>query len=190
MNILNIDTATEVFGLGLSTSCGESYDMVKNIGLKHAEIGMPAIKSLLDEAGISLSDLQLIVCAGGPGSFTGLRIGMATAKGLSAGAGVPVVSIPTLDAMAYGLDWFEGLVLPVIDARKKRIYVAEYRRGVRESDYLDLPIEFLPEIAAKEQALLLTGTAPELAQEVFGASDTNNLKTISIYRRLGWNECY
>ena len=94
-----------------------------------------------------MSELDLIVCSKGPGSFTGLRIGMSTAKGLSMGSGVPLVTIGTMEMMAYGLDFFDGIVVPVIDARKKRYYTAFFNNKQRITENFDLtPFEILTKI--------------------------------------------
>jgi tRNA threonylcarbamoyladenosine biosynthesis protein TsaB len=123
---------------------------------------MPEIAEMLEKAGIGPGNLDLIVISRGPGSFTGLRIGMAAAKGLSAGTGVPLVSVPTLDVLAYGRGTASVPVMAVIDARKGRFYCAVYRSGERLSDYLDISAEetaLLPLRAAGGASgeLLLTG---------------------------------
>jgi tRNA threonylcarbamoyladenosine biosynthesis protein TsaB len=117
MNVLAIDTATEILSVALKTEGGE-YETIHRAGLSHSEALVPSIQALCSLAGFSLRDLDLVVCMKGPGSFTGLRIGMATAKGIAFGLKIPLVSVPTLDFMAFGQESFSGLVLPIIDARR------------------------------------------------------------------------
>ncbi len=151
MNILAFDTAAEVLSVALRTDSGvlESTD---TSGYRHSERLVPFIQRLLGEAGMSFGDLSLIVCSRGPGSFTGLRIGAATAKGISLGLGVPIVSVPTLDAYAWPFRPFPGTVVPLIDAKKRRFYTAFYRAGVRESEYLDAaPQDILSLLPADER---------------------------------------
>ena len=187
MNILNIDTATDVFGLGLLTTKGLWFDTRRKAGLKHAEVVMGVLDRTLAEAQLTVSDLDLIVCAKGPGSFTGLRIGMAAAKGVSSGLGVPMVSITTLDAMAFGLGWFPGAVVPVIDARKKRLYTSVYVAGKRVTELLDVTLpEFLALIEPHE-SILLTGPACDIALGACG-----ELPGVLVDPRgaSGWNREY
>ena len=141
MNLLLIDTATEIFNVTLQVGSIWYGEYTLKIGLKHSERLMPTIEKLMTDADFDSSDLDLVICAKGPGSFTGLRIGMASAKGISYGSGCALVSIPTLDAMAFGLDFFEGLVVPVVDARKKSVYTAFYKKGKRITEYLDISMD-------------------------------------------------
>jgi tRNA threonylcarbamoyladenosine biosynthesis protein TsaB len=138
LNLLLIDTATEIFNVTLKIGTSWYGEYTLKIGLKHSEMLLPTIEKLMTDADFDSSNLDLVVCAKGPGSFTGLRIGMSSAKGISYGTGCGLVSVPTLDAMAYGLDFFEGLVVPVVDARKKSVYTAFYMKGKRITDYLDI----------------------------------------------------
>jgi tRNA threonylcarbamoyladenosine biosynthesis protein TsaB len=100
-----------------------------DVGYRHAERIMGAIEYCIAEAGLKPGDLDLLVCAGGPGSFTGLRIGLSTIKGLSLGLGKPFVTVPTLDAMAG--DWMGAapVIVPVIDAKRSHFYFAIYGQG-------------------------------------------------------------
>lgn len=101
MNILAFDTSGEVLSIRLETS-RTIRNLVIDGALHHAERLMPEIDEMLKKEELSADKLDLIVTSRGPGSFTGLRIGMATAKGIAVGAHVPLVSVSTLDAMAWG----------------------------------------------------------------------------------------
>jgi tRNA threonylcarbamoyladenosine biosynthesis protein TsaB len=166
MNILALDTAAAVLSVALSTEDGVWYFEAEG-GLRHGELLMGAVDRLLDSAGIEPGDLDLAACMKGPGSFTGLRIAFAAAKGLSLSLGIPMVAAPTLDCMAAPWDSWPGIVLPVIDAKKGRFYGALYRGGRRLGEYLDAPPEQLAAAlgaagAAGEPAML-TGPAAQLA---------------------------
>ncbi len=156
MNILAFDTSTEIFSVSLRIN-NNSFVFSCSRGYKHSETLVTEIESLLEKAGISIKELDLIVCPKGPGSFTGLRIGMATAKGLSLGSGIPMVTVPTMDMMAFGLDFYKGIVVPVIDARKKRFYTAFYEQGNKISDDLDLTFEDISNRLNKYGSVLFTG---------------------------------
>ncbi|RKX78384.1 MAG: tRNA (adenosine(37)-N6)-threonylcarbamoyltransferase complex dimerization subunit type 1 TsaB [Spirochaetes bacterium] len=156
MNSLAIDTSTNILSIALKW--GENYlETTCMIGLKHCETLMPLIKNLLDRASISPKKLDLVICSAGPGSFTGLRIGMATSKGLALGIGCPLVSVSSLDMHVFSLNFFDGLVVPVIDARKKRLYTALYIKGRRITDYLDIEENELFKMVEKYEHILFTG---------------------------------
>lgn len=161
MNIIAFDASTALLNVAISKNTSV-VEIIKDVGLTHAESLLPAIRVLLEDIDLEKSNVELIVCSKGPGSFTGLRIGMATAKGLSAGIGCPYVSVPTLDILAFGMDHFPGAVIPVIDAKKKRVYSAVYRSGKRVSEYLDIEPSPLIDELKRFDSILLTGPDAEI----------------------------
>ena len=156
MNILAFDTSTEIFSVCLTVS-RNYFEFSCSQGYKHSETLVTEIDLLLKKAEITSSELDLIVCPQGPGSFTGLRIGMSTAKGISLGSDTPMVTVPTLDMMAFGFDYFDGVVVPLIDARKKRFYTALFVKGEKVSDYLDLTAGDISTRLKDYSRILLTG---------------------------------
>ena len=172
MTQLAIDTATEILSVALERDGPDGprrLVMERDTGLRHARLLMPLVDTLLSQAGVRVEELDLISCLRGPGSFTGLRIGMATAKGVAAAVAAhlgtsraPVVSVPTLDVIAARVPPVPALVMPVIDGRKGRFYTALYRRGRRISEDLDLTPQALLSLAASlstpdDNALIVTG---------------------------------
>jgi tRNA threonylcarbamoyladenosine biosynthesis protein TsaB len=163
LNVLAIDTATEILSVALRCDSNRRmYAETRDTGLKHSQVLMPLVSRLMAEAGITPDQLDLIACTRGPGSFTGLRIGMATAKGLGVAVAsarkldqAPVVSVSTLEVMAAALPSNESLVVPVIDGRKNRFYAAIFRSGSRLTPDLDLDaMEIIAEIGRqREQAV-------------------------------------
>jgi tRNA threonylcarbamoyladenosine biosynthesis protein TsaB len=155
MMALALDTSTEM----LSLCCRRDnsfFELTRNIDLRHSEELLPLVDWLVRQMKASPRDLDLVVAAAGPGSFTGLRIGMASARGIAAGAGCALVSVPTLDM--YGqFPCGDCVVLPLIDAKKKRFYAAFYQGGRRLSEYLDAGPEELAAMAALYPRLILTG---------------------------------
>jgi tRNA threonylcarbamoyladenosine biosynthesis protein TsaB len=133
---------------------------------------MSLIDGLFKTAGLKASDLDAVACMRGPGSFTGLRIGYAAAKGLSLSLGIPFVTAPTLDCVALPHSVWPGLVLPVMDAKKGRFFAAFYRGGKRLTDFLDADPQTLAAAGlglspdknsgSFEAPLLLTGPGVEL----------------------------
>ncbi|MCL2294747.1 MAG: tRNA (adenosine(37)-N6)-threonylcarbamoyltransferase complex dimerization subunit type 1 TsaB [Spirochaetes bacterium] len=171
MNILAFDTSTENLGIALKTG-NNVYTIALNESLKHSEKLLPFAETLLQAAGIKAENINLVVCSKGPGSFTGLRIGMATAKGIAFALSIPLVSVPTLDFLAFSLSIFDGAVIPVIDAKRKRYYSAIYEKGIKKTDYLDAEYKELIELANKYQKTLLTGPyAEKLYNEILSNKD-------------------
>ncbi|MBR5672508.1 MAG: tRNA (adenosine(37)-N6)-threonylcarbamoyltransferase complex dimerization subunit type 1 TsaB [Spirochaetales bacterium] len=162
MTTLAFDTSTEILGICLEQD-DRYYSYTAKAGLKHSENLLKEIDHLYSSSGIDKKFTELIVCAKGPGSFTGLRIGMSIAKGLADGFGCPVISVPTLDILAYGYSYLKGAVMPILDAKSGKVFTAVYAGGKRVSDYLDIKKDELGDIFAKYDAVFLTGSyAPEV----------------------------
>ncbi len=126
MNILAIDAS------GLAASAAVLSEGVIKAEffvcnkLTHSETLMPMVEQVIKASGLLLSDMDAIAVTGGPGSFTGLRIGSATAKGLAEAAGKQLVGIPTVDALARNLTGFKGNIVPLMDARRNETYTGIY----------------------------------------------------------------
>lgn len=168
MNILVFDTAAENLEVAVSAEDEKRIVFRSVSGFKHSGTLLPAISSVLDEAKLAMNSIKLIACTQGPGSFTGLRIGMATAKGLSMALGIPWVAVPTLDFLAYPFCNVSGPVVPVMDARKNRLYAAIYFHGRRHGDYLDISFQDLVEKLDSYPEILFTGPDAELFRELAG----------------------
>jgi tRNA threonylcarbamoyladenosine biosynthesis protein TsaB len=127
--ILNIDTALETASICLSNE-GELIRFSENDKQReHAGWLQPGIHKLLTGAGISVEDLQAIAVSNGPGSYTGLRIGLSSAKGLCYALNIPLIAINTLDMMAAAAIQEQAhLFCPMIDARRMEVYTAVYNR--------------------------------------------------------------
>ena len=100
---------------------GESY---QNTGLTHSQTVMPMAESLIKSCGYTPQNIGAVAVAAGPGSFTGIRIGVAAAKGFAWGSEIPCYGVSTLEAMALSLGVYDGYVLPVMDARRSQVYNA------------------------------------------------------------------
>ncbi len=126
--------------------------MTLNIKKTHSERLMPLIDILLNESDKRIDDITCIAVAAGPGSFTGLRIGVATARGLAQALNVKAVPVCTLQAMAEGIFEQGILICPVLDARRSQVYSALFRRSI----YVPCKIETLIEPVAISVEELLT----------------------------------
>lgn len=128
MLILGIDTATDQIGVALGGHEGviASFEVAR--GRRHAETLAPAIDFVCAQADIGLDELGLIAVDVGPGLFTGLRVGIASAKALALARRVPMIGISSLDLLAFPHRGADRVVVPVVDARKGEVYWAMYRQ--------------------------------------------------------------
>ncbi len=131
----------------------------QNCGLTHSRTLLPMAESLLANCGIPFSDIDLIAAAHGPGSFTGVRIGVATVKGLALSTDKPCVGVSTFEAMAYGVRFLEGRLCCVMDARAGQVYNAMFEldgeKPVRLCDDRAIKLELLKKEFDKEPYFLV-----------------------------------
>jgi len=127
MKVLGIDTSTSCGAVGLIDDGEVLSDILLNIPVTHSERLLGAIEFVLREARCSIGDVDGWAISLGPGSFTGLRIGVSTVKGLAFATGKPVAGVSSLDALASQVSPTPYLICPILDARKKEVYTAFYR---------------------------------------------------------------
>ncbi|MGI6679319.1 MAG: tRNA (adenosine(37)-N6)-threonylcarbamoyltransferase complex dimerization subunit type 1 TsaB [Dehalobacterium sp.] len=127
MKILGIDAATKACGVAIVDEQGVLAENWLNIGKTHSQRLLPLLDSLLKNSGITWTDIQGIAVTVGPGSFTGLRIGLATVQGLAQVLKLPVVGVVSLDALVENLPGVPHFLCPMLDARKNEVYTALYR---------------------------------------------------------------
>ncbi len=127
MLVLGIETSTTQGGVAIIGEDRVLCEALLNVEVTHSERLLPAVDRALGEAQITLDALGGIAVSIGPGSFTGLRIGLSTAKGLAYATGLPLVGVPTLEAMAWTVPAARWQVCPVLDARKQEVYAALFR---------------------------------------------------------------
>ena len=96
-------------------------------GLTQSELLLPMAENMLKNLKLTFNDVGLLACAVGPGSFTGVRIGVALVKGIAFGKNIPCVAVSTLDELAENLSGLDGIIVPVMDARRQQVYTATYR---------------------------------------------------------------
>jgi tRNA threonylcarbamoyladenosine biosynthesis protein TsaB len=129
MRILAIETATSACTVAVADGEKVLAELSLEVPRAHSTRLMPLIAQAIQESGLKRTDLELIAVGVGPGSFTGLRIGIATAKGLAEGLGIPAVGVSTLKAIAWGTGAQIGLVVPMLDAKRERVFAAAYLPG-------------------------------------------------------------
>lgn len=136
MKVLGIESSGTRGGIALLESGQVRGTRLFEKGMVHGRDIAPSIRSLLDELGWTPEALDLIACDIGPGSYTGLRVGLAAAKGLALALGRPLIGVASLDAMAEAARDRARVLCPAIDAKWEQIYGAVYEDGRRTTDYL------------------------------------------------------
>ena len=162
MKILAFETSAKAASVALMENgklLGESY---QNTGLTHSQTLMVMAEDLLKTAGLTAQDVEAVAVAAGPGSFTGVRIGVAAAKGFAWGAQIPCYGVSTLEAMARNLGVWQGYVVPAMDARRSQVYTAIFyaEKGVltRQEEDMAISLEELKEkIKNYEENVFLVG---------------------------------
>ena len=125
MKILSIDTSSKICGIAVLEDKKLIKEILLDNGLTHSETLMPIIKNTLEDINLSLNDMDLIVCDKGPGSFTGIRIGVATTKAFSDSLNIKAIGISSLEALAYNVK-SEGVICSLIDAKNDNVYVGVF----------------------------------------------------------------
>lgn len=126
MRILGIESSSLVASVAVVTDHVTTAEYTVNFKKTHSQTLLPMIDEVVRMLGMDLAEVDAIAVSGGPGSFTGLRIGSATAKGLGLALDKPLIHVPTIDAMAYNFFGTSALICPMMDARRKQVYTGLY----------------------------------------------------------------
>lgn len=127
MKILAIESSSMVASIAVVTDDVLTAEYTINHKKTHSQTLLPMIDEVCKMAEVDMSTVDAIAIAGGPGSYTGLRIGSATAKGFGLALNKPIINVPTMDAMAYNLFSSQFIVCPIMDARRQQVYTGIYR---------------------------------------------------------------
>lgn len=126
MNILAIDTSGPVAGCCVLKDGKAAHLIAMEHGLTHSQTIMVAVDQALSASNITCADVDLFAVVAGPGSFTGVRLGVCAAKGFAHAAGKPCVAVHALEALAMNMASFDGVVCPILDARRGQVYCAAF----------------------------------------------------------------
>jgi len=179
MLVLGIETSTPVCGVALVDNDKVCAQYTLDLGIHHSEHLFPMIQRVLEDRGATTADLDGVAVASGPGSFTGLRIGIASAKSLCMSADVPLVGVSTLAGMAFSMGCQNMPVCPMLDARRGQVYTGIYQ--IME----DSLIRTLADFAADIEDVL--GSLP---QPVLLFGDGAWLHAARIKEALGTGACF
>jgi len=158
--ILAVNTTTMQFSLALMKVQGNilaEYLMIP--GGKKFKGFMPDVHSLLTSSQVDIQDIKAIIVAIGPGSFTGLRVGLSAAKGMAQGLRIPIIGVSSLEAMATQLPFAEHPICPMITSRKGEVFTSIFKRGdnhkvIRQSKDISLKLEEMSSIIVEETLFL------------------------------------
>lgn len=168
--ILAIDTAGKSCSVAIAKGemlLGEAF--LQN-GFTHSTTLLPLIDGCLSQVGLEVSQMNALALTNGPGSFTGLRIGMSTIKGFAEVLQAPIVTLSTLYALAAPFSYFEGIVCALIDARSQRVYCGIYEKGVLLQQEDVIEIKALQKHIGNREKILFVGDGAEGYQEMLTAA--------------------
>lgn len=158
MKLLVIDTSGPVCGTAVLEDEKVLCEYIAQNRNTHSANLMPMTEAALSSAGVPAGSLDAVAAVTGPGSFTGVRIGVATAKGLAHGWGIPCIPVDALEALNFSAGWFDGVICPIQDARAGQVYGAAFRDGIRLTADEPLKLEeFLKKIMPLGERFLFTG---------------------------------
>lgn len=191
--VLAIDTATKVSSIAIANETDVLAEQTVLTNFTHSETLVPNIEAVMELTGIERDDLSAVAVSLGPGSFTGLRIGLATAKALSYALSIPLVGVPTLEVLAAALPYPGAIIAPLIDAQKGNAYYALYEYVKTElvckkDVVVASPKEILASLEEENAPVILTGdflpklrkTGLELPENVSFAPITHRLPRASL----------
>ena len=148
MKVLAIETSGSNCSVAIATEDKIVADFSCNTGTTHSQNLMPMVDQALKFAELDLNEIDILSCSIGPGSFTGLRIGIASVKGMAQSLNKKVISVPSLLGLAYNVGYFDGITASVIDARNNNVYSALYNFNEKPEmigDYISDSIDVLIE---------------------------------------------
>ena len=167
MKILSFETSAKAASAALTENGKLLAESYQNTGMTHSQTLMVMAQDLLKQCGMCARDVDAVAVANGPGSFTGVRIGVAAAKGFAWGREIPCVGVSTLEAMALALGAWQGYVCPVMDARRSQVYNALFHvsggklERIREDRAISLA-DLGEELKNLEEPIFLVGDGSNL----------------------------
>ncbi|MEK3889624.1 tRNA (adenosine(37)-N6)-threonylcarbamoyltransferase complex dimerization subunit type 1 TsaB [Bacillus sp. FSL K6-3431] len=172
MKILAIDTSNEVLGIAMLSEKVIIGEYITNLKKNHSVRLMPAIEQFLSDCETTPAEIDKIVVAQGPGSYTGVRIGVTVAKSLAWSLGIPLVGVSSLAVLAATPRFFKGYISPLFDARRGLIYTGLYRynQGILEAIRPDrnmLAVDWATELKDLQEPVLFIGNDVPIHQEIF-----------------------
>lgn len=208
MKILAVDTSANTATVCITDEDKLIAERTVNYKKTHSETLMPMIDGAIKGAGLNITDIDVFAVADGPGSFTGLRIGVSAVKGMAHALDKPVVTISTLEAMAYGIYMSEDIISPIMDARRSQVYNGVYTWRCGEFLELSSPRalsieECVEDLLKYQKRVIFLGDGVLVHKEyitskmgdmaVFAPPSVNGPRASALAARIAWHEkksCY
>lgn len=189
MKVLAIDTSNLVLGIALLDGEKVVGEVITNLPKNHSVRVMPAIEQLMQECGVKPTELEKIVVAKGPGSYTGVRIGVTIAKTLAWSLNIPLVGVSSLEVLAANGRYFQGVISPLFDARRGQVYTGLYQFEedtlvCKKEDTIILLTDWLSMLKENETPVLFLGNDLPIHQELI-KNELNHLAYFAPYS--SWN---
>lgn len=170
MKILGIDTATHSTSVCIVEDDKLICEYTVNTKKTHSQKLMVMIESMIKESDLNIKDIDAIAICIGPGSFTGLRISMATAKAISQVRNLPIISVDSLESLAFNMNLCERVICPILDAQRNQVYTGKYRFENGEFKTLeDVKVvtidELVDELSKSNEEFIIVGEATNLYKE-------------------------
>ena len=174
MNILAVDTSGPVAGCAVMRDGMIAYTAALRVGMTHSQTILPAVDAALRATGLRCEDMDAFAAVVGPGSFTGVRIGVCMVKGFAHAVGKPCCAVNALEALAMNAPGFAGLVCPILDARRSQVYCAAFDtssgRPVRALEDAAMPLEAFLRALPQDKRLAFAGDGVPVHGEAIRAA--------------------
>lgn len=200
MKILAIDTSSKICSVSILEDCNVILEKHTNDERTHSQNLMPLIDELFKETNLSLDDINLLACCQGPGSFTGIRIGIATIKAFSDAKNIPVIGVTSLESLAYNIP-DTGLIVSLIDAKNDNVYYSLFSNNgklySKIGDYKSDSIQnILDDLSIYDDKLIFVGDASIIHKEKIEqniknpmfATESQNLQTSISIGKSAYNK--
>ena len=182
MITLAIDSTAKAASAALLKDNTVIAEYTQNTGHTHSETMLPMAQAVMNAAGVTPDSIDLFAISAGPGSFTGVRIGISLIKGLCFGKNKPIAALSSMDTLARNLEGFSGVVCPVMDARRNQVYTAIFKDGARQTEDMLIPCSDLKEMLSEYDCpVYFTGDGYELAKKLI---DLPNIMDTPVRLRL------
>lgn len=179
-HVLGIDTSSIVATIAVLNEEKLRAEYIVNNKKTHSEKMMVVLNQVLEDSGITVKDIDVVAVAKGPGSFTGIRIGMACAQGIAHALNKPMVGVNTFDGLAYNLMGYDGLLCPMINAQRQEVYTALYRweddKLKRLWDYKLIKVDkLLKDLSALKEKVVVLGDGMPLLKKYLNENQSENI---------------
>lgn len=181
MKVLSIETSSVVASVALSDEEGIIGEMTINHPRTHSQKLMPMVKDLFETLDLNIDDVDVIAVSNGPGSFTGVRIGLTTAKALAHSKNIPLVTFSTLDSLAMNVSYFSGKIISVVDGRREKVFVKETvfndnNEMIQSEESMGMIKDYIEKWNTMNEPMILIGSGVRENLELIRGLKSQNIK--------------